>query len=534
MKIHSLTTRSSFLAKDRVRRSLMPLSIILLAILASVSSLTAASQQTAPAAISNPIIPGDHPDPTIIRVGSTYWTASTSGGWAPVFPLFRSTDLRHWKPSGAVFPDAPSWASGSFWAPELVYDHARVLLYYVGRKRGGPLCVAAATAPRPEGPYTDQGPLVCQPDGSIDPAMARDEHGRPFLIWKEDGNSIQQPTLIWAQPLTSDLLHLAGTKSQLLVNDPSTWEGGVVEAPYIMRRHGLFYLFYAGNGCCGVDCRYAEGVARASHLLGPWTKDPSNPIIRPNGVWKCPGHGTAVSTPSDQDYFLYHAYPASGTVFLGRESVLDRITWTPDGWPVINNGNGPSGDPSNATTHQQVTDDFTETTLDAAWQWPVDHRPQWKLEPGKLIIESTAAAPGFLARSLLAANYTASVTVAEDGGLGVIGGMRGQITLYRRGAHLELWSLAGQHRETLWQAEIGSSSPLELRVSSPSVGHAIFSYSLDHKTWIAVGPSLEVSNLLPWDQGLRIGLVSSAPPETNSTFTHFALSAGALDESPHE
>jgi len=156
-------------------------------------------------AISNPILPGDHPDPTIIRVGKTYWTTSTSGDWAPEFALYRSTDLHHWTAAGAVFPHTPAWAQGSFWAPELVSDGGRVLVYYVARKRGGPLCVAVATAANPAGPYEDHGPILCEADGSIDPAFVRDEMGKPFLIWKEDGNSQGKPTPIWAQPLTGGL-----------------------------------------------------------------------------------------------------------------------------------------------------------------------------------------------------------------------------------------------------------------------------------------------------------------------------------------
>lgn len=87
----------------------------------------------------------------------------------------------------------------------------------------------------------------------------------------------------------------------------------------------------------------AESVARAEHLLGPWTKDPGNPVITANEVWRCPGHGTAVQTPAGQDLFIYHAYPASGTVYLGRESIIDWITWSADGWPVVNRGRGAGG-----------------------------------------------------------------------------------------------------------------------------------------------------------------------------------------------
>ncbi len=183
-------------------------------------------------AISNPILPGDHPDPTIVRVGKTYWTASTSGDWAPEFALYRSNDLHHWSAAGAVFPHTPAWAQGSFWAPELVSDGGRVLVYYVARKRGAGLCVAVATAANPAGPYEDHGPMVCEADGSIDPAFARDEMGKPYLIWKEDGNSRKAPTPIWAQPLSADLVQVTGEKTQLLVNDAQSWEGGVVEKTY--------------------------------------------------------------------------------------------------------------------------------------------------------------------------------------------------------------------------------------------------------------------------------------------------------------
>ena len=473
---------------------------------------------------TNPIVPGDHPDPTIIRVGNSYWTASTSGDWTPEFPLFRSSDLRHWTAAGAIFSQSPSWASGSFWAPELVNDRGHILVYYVGRKRGGPLCVAVATADRPEGPYADHGPLVCQTDGSIDPAMARDEKGHPFLFWKEDGNSIGRPTPIWAQPLADDLIHVTGTPAQLIVNDPATWEGGVVEAPYIMRHAGRFYLFYAGNACCGTACHYAEGVARADHLLGPWMKDPANPIIRPNSNWKCPGHGTAVETASGKDYFIYHAYPATGTIYLGRESVLDRIIWS-DGWPVINGGAGPSGGTTEPNTKQPTfTDNFSGPNLDAEWQWPVRRAPQWAIGQGALTLKASSDnRPVFVARSLVASSYAASVEVKDIGGLGIIGGSRNMLVFSQRSDHLELWRVSDAGRQLLWQSEIPQASVVWLRATSANLSTTSFSYSLDHKHWAQAGPALSVTELLPWDQGLRVGLVNaeSAPAH----FTQFSLTA---------
>lgn len=491
----------------------------------------AAPQPAAGPAMHNPILPGDHPDPTIIRIGHTYWTTSTSGGWAPEFVLYRSTDLAHWTAAGAVFPHTPHWARGDFWAPEMVSDNGRIVVYYAARKRHGPLCVAAATADQPAGPYTDHGPIVCQTDGSIDPSMVRDHKGRPYLIWKEDGNSIGQPTIIWAQRLTDDLLHVTGHRKKLLVNDPDSWEGAVVEAPYIMRHDGHFYLFYAGNACCGGGCHYAEGVARAKNVLGPWIKDPDNPIIRPNGLWRCPGHGTAVETPDGSDYFLYHAYPVSGSVYLGRESVLDRITWSATGWPVVNNGNGPSGQEANDPVAQpSFIDNFERHTLSPEWKWPIGHHPHWTLQDGGLNLSAAGDdKPALLARPLLAPDYVATAAIdaassTASTGIGVISQPDRQAALSLHGTTLQLSTWKGSQQNTLWTGDIpANTSIVWLRVASQNAHQATFSYSLDNKHWLPAGPSRDVTELLAWDQGLRIALISRGAKGKIARFSQFQL-----------
>ena len=76
-----------------------------------------------------PVIPGDFADPSLIRRGNVYYATGTSSEWAPHFPLFRSTDLLHWQPIGYVFNRTPSWAAGSFWAPELFYRKGTYYVY---------------------------------------------------------------------------------------------------------------------------------------------------------------------------------------------------------------------------------------------------------------------------------------------------------------------------------------------------------------------------------------------------------------------
>ena len=61
----------------------------------------------APSATAAPVIPGDHPDPTVLRAGSGWYAAATSGSWLPAFPVLRSGDTRHWRQVGAVLEQRP-------------------------------------------------------------------------------------------------------------------------------------------------------------------------------------------------------------------------------------------------------------------------------------------------------------------------------------------------------------------------------------------------------------------------------------------
>ena len=147
--------------------------------LATIGSLRAQAP-----AYTNPVIPGDHPDPSVVRVGNEYWATATTSQWAPIFPLLRSRDLVNWTLEGAVFEQPPAWSSGSYWAPEIAEHRGRFFVYYTARRRNGPLCVAVATATKQGGPWTDRGPLVCQDAGSIDAMAVTDASGRRYLIWK--------------------------------------------------------------------------------------------------------------------------------------------------------------------------------------------------------------------------------------------------------------------------------------------------------------------------------------------------------------
>src|SRR3954454_17661209 len=124
------------------------------ALLISGAVLACAVQGTA--AAQNPVIAGNVADPSVVQADGAYWAAATSGAWAPLFPIFRSADLLHWRQVGAVFARPPAWARGNFWAPGLSVDaRGRWSVYYSASRARGKPCVAVAQASRPTGPWHD-------------------------------------------------------------------------------------------------------------------------------------------------------------------------------------------------------------------------------------------------------------------------------------------------------------------------------------------------------------------------------------------
>ncbi|MGH9602771.1 MAG: family 43 glycosylhydrolase, partial [Terriglobales bacterium] len=451
---------------------------------------------------TNPVLAGDFPDPSVIRVGDEYWAATTSSEWAPHFPLLRSRDLVNWQLAGHVFPSGPPrWSAGSYRSPEITQHNGRFFIYYTARQRGRPLCVAVASSNQPAGPYLDHGPLVCHELGAVDGAAVADENGQRYLLWKENGNLRNKPTPIWAQPLDASGTRLVGSKKRLIRND-APWERNLVEGPFVARRNGWFYLFYSGGGCCGQQCSYALGVARSRKLLGSWRKNPANPILAGNGTWKCPGHGSVVSDPSGRDFLLYHAYRTGESVYVGRQGLLDPITWTAD-WPVITRGQGPGTravSPLGAVQQRPgfLFDDFNSENLREGWQWPIDNRPNVSLggsrQPGLILSPLSSVATDVLgaalARGASTGDYVATTLVETPGlaygavaGLAAYGDADNALGVAYGGSKIMVWKRFRKQHVTLESLDFPGTGELRLRMTARNGHRFQFAVSTDGTTW---------------------------------------------------
>ncbi len=468
-------------------------------------------------------MPGDHADPSVVKIGNEYWASATTSNWAPSYPLLMSTDLLHWELKGHVFPKLPAWADYYFWAPEISYDNGKVYVYYAAHKRNGNLCLGVASAEKPEGPYKDHGTLMCEEVGSIDAFPMRDSNGKLYMIWKEDGNSVGKPTPIWAMEMNEERTALLGEKKELFRND-AAWEANLVEGVSMMRHGEYIYAFYAGAGCCGRDCSYAMGVARAKNLFGPWEKFENNPLFKSGEIWKCPGHGTPVE--KDGKYFmLYHAYHAQDNVYAGRQGVLKEFRFTPEGWIEL-----VEDEVVEPKVPARLQDDFSGRLISPQWQWSVFETPVTKINKAKLELQAMPSKSGvFVGQKILTANYQSRVTLFQkestaEGGLGIVGDEKNLIALTVKNGKARLWKIQEDKEEVIAERSVPESAKLQLKVEARNGKDFTFYYSTNGETFQKVNDNAADGFFLPpWDRALRIVLISKGETQTKAVFDDFVL-----------
>ena len=281
----------------------------------------------------NPVLRGFYPDPSVVRVGEDYWMVNSSFVMLPALPISHSKDLVHWETVGHVFtdPDAARLTGlpggHGYWAPDISYHQGRFWIVATLRRDTPPFRLQMITsAPSPLGPWT--APEFLEVNG-IDPSLFTDVDGKRYLVINpgvriarisEQGDLMEAPRMIWYG------------------SDRRKSEG-----PHILKKDGWYYLFQAEGGT-GPEHRIT--CARSRNLYGPYESCPFNPILGPeqeNAYIRRGGHGKPVQLPDGRWAVLYLCgRQVEGKTLMGRETALDPMTWTMDGWPMVNNLQGPS------------------------------------------------------------------------------------------------------------------------------------------------------------------------------------------------
>src|SRR5450432_628094 len=91
----------------------------------------------------NPVIPGFHPDPSVVRVGDWFYLVNSSFEMFPGVPIHRSRDLVNWEPIGHVLtrdsqlPLGHAAASRGIFAPTIRYHSGTFYLVTTNISDGG-------------------------------------------------------------------------------------------------------------------------------------------------------------------------------------------------------------------------------------------------------------------------------------------------------------------------------------------------------------------------------------------------------------
>ena len=268
----------------------------------------------------NPIIAGDHPDPSILKDGENYYMTFSSFDSYPGLTIWHSTDMVNWRPLTAALQQIV----GSVWAPELIKHGNRYYIYFPGRLnayRSNYVIWSESI----DGPWSDP---IDMKNSLIDPGHAVDEHGKRFLFLSGG----------YYAPLSDDGLSITGDVKKIYDGwkYPDDWivESFSQEGPKITRIGEYYYMILAEGGTAGPPTGHMIISARSKSLHGPWENSPYNPIARTlsaDEYWWSKGHGTLVQSPDRKWWMVYHAYEKN-FMTLGRQTMLEPITLTKDGW----------------------------------------------------------------------------------------------------------------------------------------------------------------------------------------------------------
>ncbi|MFS0726693.1 glycoside hydrolase family 43 protein [Paenibacillus sp. 1P07SE] len=297
--------------------------------------------------ITNPILPGFHPDPSIVRVGEDYYLATSTFEWFPGVMIYHSRDLATWTLVSRPLDDVrlldmrgvPD--SGGVWAPCLSYDNGLFYLIYTNvTNKKWPLMDTPnylTTAPDITGPWSD--PVFLNGSG-FDPSLFHDSDGTKWLLnMRLDPRKGKQTMAgIVMQQYCPEQQSLIGEVRNIYTGS----ELGKTEGPHLYKRGDYYYLMTAEGG---TGWGHAVSMARSTSIWGPYETDPDNPMLTSEGdetlELQKAGHASYVDTPDGEHYIVHlcgRPLMPERRCNLGRETSIQKVHWTESGWLRLSGG----------------------------------------------------------------------------------------------------------------------------------------------------------------------------------------------------
>ncbi len=294
-----------------------------------------------------------HDPSTIILCNGRYYQFWTGQG----ILTKSSADKVFWTPGPPVFTNAPAWTSkavpgftGLFWAPDILYFNGTYHLYYAVSTFGSQVsAIGLVTNPtldpsKANYQWTDQGPVITSTNGSayntIDPSFCWDNAGNLWMAFGSYWNGIY-------------LEQLNSTTGLAISSNPPRYQlayNSSIEASYLWRRGGYYYLFADWGSCCsGVNSTYNIRVGRSTSITGPYldqngvnmVNEGGTLFMQGDGKYTGPGHvgildeGGVLSLT--HHYYDANSYAPQYGAYGSPNFALLPLSWTANDWPVVNN-----------------------------------------------------------------------------------------------------------------------------------------------------------------------------------------------------
>ena len=275
----------------------------------------------------NPILPGYFADPTIKKIGDTYYIYATTdgnGGGLGPSQVWTSKDFLNWTIQPMNWPNT-HW----YWAPDMTkgYD-GKYYLYY-----SQPVEIFAASSPSPTGPWTAMNadgksiiPNYLIPGViTLDAQTFTDDDGKIYMYWGTWGIYPDHGCAVGL--LNKDMKTFEQIK---LI--PNTDAKDFFEAPYVFKRNGIYYFMYSSGHCEDHTYRVQYAMSKVGPM-GPFEYATNNPILATNddGTIHGPGHHSLIEE-NGRYFIVYHRHnnPFSGGGFH-RQLAVDELLFESDG-----------------------------------------------------------------------------------------------------------------------------------------------------------------------------------------------------------
>jgi xylan 1,4-beta-xylosidase len=272
-------------------------------------------------------------DPTIFYSHSLYFLYGTEQIPEKGFPVLISKNLKDWHTPKitaggyALLKGTQTYGTTGFWAPQVFTYNNKFYMLYTANEN-----IAIAESNSPYGPFTQKKtralPGITK---QIDPFLFFDSDGKKYLYHVRLGGGNK----IFVAEFKDDF---SGIKEETLkecISAQGGWEDTkripappIAEGPTVIKHKGIYYLFYSSNDFRNID--YAVGYATSQSPLGPWTKNPKNPIIDRSKIGKNgTGHGDVFKDEKGDYFYVFHSHNSESDV-LPRQTFIIGLKFIPD------------------------------------------------------------------------------------------------------------------------------------------------------------------------------------------------------------